>query len=107
VNFIPGSYTINSNYYEVLIMLIFGAVGYVMRKTEFPQTPLVFALVPGPIMENALRQSLLHSRGKFSIFFTRPISLILIVAGIMILLIPLLSRVRGQRARMMAEAPDE
>lgn len=102
-----GSYTINSNEYEVLIMLIFGAVGYVMRKTEFPQAPLVFALVLGPIMENALRQSLLHSRGKFSIFFTRPISLILIVAGIMILLIPLLSRVRGQRAKMMAEAPDE
>jgi putative tricarboxylic transport membrane protein len=102
-----GSYAINSNYYEVLIMLIFGGVGYLMRKAEFPQAPLVFALVLGPIMENALRQSLLHSRGKFSIFFTRPISLVLIMAGIAVLLIPLLSKVRGQRAQLMEKAPDD
>lgn len=101
-----GSYTVNSNYYEVLIMLIFGAVGYLMRKAEFPPAPLVFALVLGPIMENALRQSLLHSRGKFSIFFNRPISAVLIGAGILLLLTPLLSKVRGQRTMITEEASD-
>ncbi len=53
-------------------MLVFGVVGYVMRKTGFEAVPLLFAMVIGPIMETALRQSLLASRGNFSIFFRRP-----------------------------------
>ncbi|MDP3130039.1 MAG: tripartite tricarboxylate transporter permease, partial [Bacillota bacterium] len=69
----------------MLIMLIFGAIGYIMRKTGFAQAPLVFALIIGPIMENALRQSLLYSRGDFSIFFTRHISAVLIIFGIALL----------------------
>jgi putative tricarboxylic transport membrane protein len=84
-----GGYTANSNIYEVLIMLIFGGLGYVLRKTGFPQAPLVFALIIGPIMETALRQSLLVSRGHFSIFFTKPISAVLIAFGVVLLLLPL------------------
>ncbi len=54
--------------YEILIMLIFGVIGYVMRKTGFEPAPLLFAMVIGPIMETALRQSLLASRGISRIF---------------------------------------
>jgi len=102
-----GVYTVNNNAYEVLIMLIFGVLGYLMRKVGFEPAPLLFAMVIGPIMETALRQSLLRSRGDFSIFFTRPISAVLISAAILLLLLPLLPRVGRQRETIVKEASDE
>jgi len=102
-----GVYTVSNNSYEVLIMLIFGAVGYVMRKAGFEPAPLLFAMVIGPIMETALRQSLLHSRGQFNIFFNRPISAVLIVAAILLLLAPLFPRVGRKRETIVKEAPDD
>jgi putative tricarboxylic transport membrane protein len=92
-----GGYTVNSNIYEVLIMLIFGGLGYVMRRSGFPQAPLVFALIIGPIMETAFRQSLLTSRGNFSIFFSRPISAVLILFGIALLVLPLVKGGKGRK----------
>ncbi len=53
-----GVYTINNNSYEILIMLVFGAFGYVMRKTGFEPAPFCFAMIIGPIMEMNFRQSL-------------------------------------------------
>ena len=102
-----GVYTVNNNAYEVLIMLIFGVLGYLMRKVGFEPAPLLFAMVIGPIMETALRQSLLRSRGDFSIFFTRPISAVLISAAILLLLLPLLPRVGRRRETIVKEASDE
>jgi putative tricarboxylic transport membrane protein len=102
-----GAYTLNSNVYEVFIMLIFGALGYLMRKTEFPPAPLVFALIIGPIMENALRQSLLYSRGHFSIFFVRPISAVLIAAGIALLVLAALFKGGEKRRKVVEELSDD
>lgn len=102
-----GVYTVNNNEYEVLIMLIFGAVGYLMRKTGFEPAPLIFAMVIGPIMETALRQSLLHSRGNFSIFFTRPISAVLICASLLLLFLPLLPGMGRKRETIVKEATED
>ncbi len=102
-----GAYTLDSNVYEVLIMLIFGGLGYVMRKTGFAQAPLVFALIVGPIMENSLRQSLLYSRGDFSIFFTRPISAALIIFAVALLVVPLFFKGREERERVVEELSDD
>jgi len=88
-------------------MLIFGAVGYLMRKAGFEPAPLVFAMVIGPIMEMALRQSLLQSRGTFAIFFTRPISAVLIVAAVLLLVGTLVPRVGRKRETIVREAPDD
>jgi len=102
-----GVYTVNSNAYEILIMLIFGAIGYAMRKTGFEPAPLLFAMVIGPIMETALRQSLLHSRGNFNIFLNRPISATLIGVAILLLLSSLIPRVGRQRQTIVKEASKE
>jgi len=102
-----GVYTVNGNAYEVLIMVIFGAVGYLMRKAKFDPAPLVFAMVIGPIMETALRQTLLHSRGKFGIFFTRPISAVLICVSLLLLLSPLIPRVGKKRETIVKEASED
>jgi putative tricarboxylic transport membrane protein len=85
-----GVYSLNSNIWEIIIMVIFGVMGYLMRKFKYEAAPFVFALVLGPIMENALRQSLLMSEGSFGIFFKRPISCTLMIVGLVLFLIPAL-----------------
>ena len=76
-----GSYSLNNYIFDVYVMIIFGIFGYLMRKYKYEGAPLVMTFVLGPLMELALRRSLIISGGSFSIFWTRPISAaILIVA---------------------------
>ena len=70
-----GAYSLNNNPAEVSIMIIFGVIGYFLRKFKYPLAPVILALVLGPMLEKALRQSLLMSVGSGWIFLTRPISL--------------------------------
>ena len=58
-----GSYTLNNSTVDVYLILLFGAVGYLMRRFDYEPAPLVLAFVLTPIMENALRQSLILSSG--------------------------------------------
>jgi putative tricarboxylic transport membrane protein len=85
---VTGVFAVNNNVTEVGVMLVFGMVGYLMRKTGFPAAPVVLALVLTPLMETALQQSLQMSHGSFAIFFTRPIAATLVVVGLGSLLIP-------------------
>jgi putative tricarboxylic transport membrane protein len=87
---IVGSYITNNNPYDVVIMVIFGLIGYLMKKFNYEAAPLVLALVLGPMMETALRRSLLLSDGGFAIFFTRPISASFLIAALLILFSPLI-----------------
>jgi putative tricarboxylic transport membrane protein len=59
-------------------MMVFGVLGYVLRKLDFPLAPTVLALILGPFMEKSLRTSLEMSGGDFGIFVTRPLSLALL-----------------------------
>ncbi|MBI4633628.1 MAG: tripartite tricarboxylate transporter permease [Deltaproteobacteria bacterium] len=70
-----GAYSINNNVFDIVVMVIFGIVGYLFRKTDYEGAPLIMAFVLGPMVEVNLRRSLLISQGSFSIFFTRPIAL--------------------------------
>jgi putative tricarboxylic transport membrane protein len=89
-----GSYTINNNAADVVIMILFGGVGYLMRKYKYEAVPLILALVLGPMWERALRRSLIIGKGSFMIFFERPISAVLLGLAILILLSPLVTRKR-------------
>jgi putative tricarboxylic transport membrane protein len=66
------------------VMLVFGVIGYFLRKLGFPLAPAVLALILGPFMEKSLRTSLEMSAGDFSIFLTRPISATLLVCAALI-----------------------
>jgi putative tricarboxylic transport membrane protein len=70
-----GVYSINNSVFEIWVILVFGVVGYFMRKFRYDAGPMVLAFVLGPIMEKSFRQSLLMSNGSFEVFFDRPISL--------------------------------
>jgi putative tricarboxylic transport membrane protein len=81
-----GVYSMKNDVSDVMMMVVFGVVGYFFRKLQFELGPLLLAFVLGRILERSLRQSLLISRGDVSIFFARPISAVfLAVVALMIL----------------------
>jgi putative tricarboxylic transport membrane protein len=71
------------------MMLLFGAMGFLMRKWAYEGAPLLLALVLGPKLEIAFRQSLMISHGDFEVFVNRPISMAFLLATVIFLLIPL------------------
>jgi len=83
---ILGSYSVNNNILDVLVMAIFGMAGYVLRKAGYEVAPLCLAFVLGPIMENAFRQSLILSNGSFSIFATRPVTAVFLSITLILLI---------------------
>jgi putative tricarboxylic transport membrane protein len=89
-----GVYTVNNNYIEIILTILFGVVGYLFRKFGFEPAPLVLAFVLSPMLENAFRQALIMSGGSFDIFFIRPISLVLLLVTITLLLLPLIPGLR-------------
>jgi putative tricarboxylic transport membrane protein len=80
-----GVYSFQSSFFDVGVMIIFGVIGYFMRKLDFESGPLILAFVLGPIFEISVRQSLRLSQGDPAIFLSRPISAVLLaVAGLVI-----------------------
>lgn len=69
-----GTYSINNNIFDVVLMIAFGILGYILRKFDYEEAPLVLAFILGPVMEAAFRRSLIISNGQISIFWERPIS---------------------------------
>jgi putative tricarboxylic transport membrane protein len=92
-----GSYTLNNSMADVLVMVVFGLLGYLFKKFNYEAAPLVLALVLGPIMETSLRRSLLLSSGNPMIFLTRPISGVLLMISLFLLTYPLILGVRKPR----------
>jgi putative tricarboxylic transport membrane protein len=96
---VVGTYSIRFQPFDVWVMLLFGVIGYFMRKLGFPVAPMVLASVLAQMLETALGQSLLISQGSPMIFFTRPIS-----AAFMALAV--LSIGRGIWAQIRFKAPE-
>ncbi len=101
-----GVYSLNNNVGEIGLMLCFGAIGYLMKKFNYEAAPLVLALVLGPMMENALRQSLIMSNGSVEVFYTRPISLGIVIVVFALLILPLLPWVKTKR-KVVEEISDD
>jgi putative tricarboxylic transport membrane protein len=69
-----GAYSINNNVVDVVIMILFGIAGYILRKLDYGLAPLILAYVLGPLLETHFRTSLIMSDGNLAIFMQRPIS---------------------------------
>jgi putative tricarboxylic transport membrane protein len=89
-----GAYSVSNSVFDIWMLVGFGLLGYGMRKLGFPAAPLILGLVLGGRLELALRQSLMMSQGDASIFFTRWLSALMLVAAAMILSFPLTRSVR-------------
>ncbi|MDF2997961.1 MAG: tricarboxylate transporter [Xanthobacteraceae bacterium] len=94
-----GAYTVNNNVFDVVMMLVFGVVGYILKKTNYPLAPLVLAIVLGDSAEEAFRQSLLSSGGSIGIFWSNPLVSTIMALGLIALFWPMLqhalSKFRG------------
>lgn len=96
---IIGVYSISSSLFDVWMLGVFGLLGYIMRKLDFPAAPLVLGMVLGERLELALRQSLMMSQGQLSILVARPLSAGLLVFAVVLFFMPMLSKVRSWRMK--------
>jgi putative tricarboxylic transport membrane protein len=92
-----GGYAPTQNMHDVWLILIFGIVGYLMRKLDYPLAPAVLAIVLGPLAETSMRQALLMSDGNLMIFIERPISGPIMGGAVVLFLLPLLKLFRKSR----------
>ena len=83
---VVGAYSLQQSMFDVWVMIAFGVIGYVFRKLELPMAPMVLGLILGPAIEKSLRTSLEMSAGDYTIFFTRPLCLGLLIATAAVLL---------------------
>jgi putative tricarboxylic transport membrane protein len=100
-----GVYTVNNTVFDIYLMVIFGFVGYLMKKFGFEPAPLAMAYVLSPILESSFRQSLSLSGGSFSIFFARPISLVCMGFVVVLLVFQIVSS--NISHKRMKKAPDK
>ncbi|MGH7829524.1 MAG: tripartite tricarboxylate transporter permease, partial [Candidatus Binatia bacterium] len=100
---IVGVYSVSQSVFDIWMLGLFGLLGYFMRKLDFPAAPLVLGMVLGNAMERALRQSLMMSQGELSILASRPISATMLVLASIILIMPLVHRVRAWRLKAVEQ----
>jgi putative tricarboxylic transport membrane protein len=86
-----GAYTVHNNTFDVVLMMVFGVVGYVMKKCNYPMAPLVLAIVLGDKAEEAFRQSLLGSQGSLGVFFSNGLVASIMTLGLIALFWPMIS----------------
>jgi putative tricarboxylic transport membrane protein len=103
---ILGVYSVSSSVVDVWIMLVMGAIGYLLRKMNFDLAPIALGLILSPILELSLRQSLAMSGGSYAIFLHRPIAVTMfVVAAALVLLAlkPLVFKSKDWRAEVGLE----
>lgn len=94
-----GSFAVKNSLFNVGIMLAFGLIGYFMRKLKFPITPVVLALVLGPMAEASLRRALILSGGSWMIFVQRPITFTLLIVTVISVMFPIIrEKMTGKKA---------
>ncbi len=99
-----GGFAPSQRMFDPGLILLFGVVGYLMRKLDYPMAPLVLAIVLGPLAEKSFRQSLIAERGDWTVFFSRPLSAITMLIAFGLFVYPLFLAWRRRRARLLAEA---
>lgn len=95
-----GSYSISNSTFDVLVMLFFGLLGYLMLKVGLPLAPMLLALILAPIVETNFRRSMLLSQNDFSIFFTRPLSVVILAITITIFAVIFFNEWKKKKVQM-------
>ncbi|WP_047217257.1 MULTISPECIES: tripartite tricarboxylate transporter permease [Delftia] len=90
-----GAFTVHGNATDIWLMLVFGVVGYVFKKLDYPLAPMVLAIVLGDRMEDAFRQSMLSSQGALGIFWHNGLSGTITTLALLMLVWPLLGKLRA------------
>jgi TctA family transporter len=99
-----GVYSINNNTFDVYMTVIFAVIGYVFYKLRCEPAPLLLGFILGPMMEENLRRAMLLSRGDPTVFFTRPLSLTLLLMAAALVVIVALPAIKKTREVALQEA---
>ncbi|MBI4607632.1 MAG: tripartite tricarboxylate transporter permease [Candidatus Rokubacteria bacterium] len=100
-----GTYSVNNSLLDLVVLVVMGVVGYVLRKLEFDVAPMILALVLGPMLEKTFQQSLFMSRGDLFVFVQRPISAVLLLLLFAMLLAPFVAWRRALRRPFALAGP--
>src|SRR5918997_5648583 len=87
-----GVYSLANSLVDVLIMYVIGVIGFFMRRYDFPVGPMILGVILGPMLEAHFRRALQISQGDLTVFLTRPISAVLLLAAVATLVLPYLPR---------------
>ena len=100
-----GTYTLNNNVTDLVILWVIGLLGFGMRVLDVPVAPCVVGLILGPLAEQQFRRALSISQGDLSVFFTHPISLALLIIAALLVIVPIFLRRRRAKAEPAITAP--
>lgn len=92
-----GVYAVSFNTFDLYMLLLFGAIGFIMRLFSFPAPPFILAFILGGMLEQSFRQSLTISNGDLSIFITNPISCALLILSLLSFAFPLYGQLRKKK----------
>ena len=98
-----GVYSVSGSMFDLGLLMVFGLLGYAMRKLDYPSAPLILGLALGAGMERALRQSLMMSDGDISIVLSRPISATILAFAVLVLLLPVFGKLNAWRLRALEQ----
>jgi TctA family transporter len=98
-----GVYTVNNNVFDVYLTVMFGIIGVIFMKLKCEPAPLLLGYILGPMMEENFRRSLLLSRGDFTTFITRPLSLTLLIMALALVVIVALPSIKKSREEAFVE----
>ncbi|WP_251225156.1 tripartite tricarboxylate transporter permease [Halalkalibacter oceani] len=96
-----GAYALGYNFFDVWVMLVSGIIGYFMIKYRIPALPVILALILGPLLESNYRRSLLMSSGSYDIFYTRPVTAILLILAFLALFTPFIKQIITKKGRLL------
>lgn len=91
-----GTYGISQSWIDLVLLYLIGGVGYLMRRFDFPTAPTVIGMILGPFAEQEFRRAMTISAGDMTTFVTRPLSLTLLIIAVLLLVTPLLLRLRNR-----------
>ena len=92
-----GAYSINNSVFDIGVMVLFGIIGYLLKKFDYEAAPLILGFVLGPMFEVNLRRSLLMSQGSFGIFVERPIAITALIICLILIALPIAKMIRDKR----------
>jgi TctA family transporter len=98
-----GIFSLQNNVFDIYLTVLFGILGYVFAKLKCEPAPMLLGFILGPMMEENLRRAMLLSRGDATVFFTRPISAVMLSITALMLVIMVLPAVRGKREEAFKE----
>lgn len=98
-----GAYSVNHSTFDVLLIPFFGVIGYFFAKVDCDPAPLLLGFILGPMMEENLRRSMVISKGDWTVFFSRPLSLTFLVLSVLLIITVVTPAIRTKRGDVFAE----